>query len=48
MNGFKTNLLRVLFIILSVVFLAVGFHNEEFIPVLQKAVTVCLECIGIG
>jgi len=48
MNGFKINLLRVLFIVLSVIFLAIGFSNEEFIPVLQKAVTVCLECIGIG
>ncbi len=29
-------------------FLAIGLTRGEFADVLQKAVRICLECIGIG
>lgn len=48
MNNLKTNLMRITFLVLSALFLGIGIKNEEFVSVLQKAVTVCLECIGIG
>lgn len=48
MSNIKTNILRITFLVLSVLFLGIGIKNEEFISVLQKAVAVCLECIGIG
>lgn len=33
---------------LGVLFLALGLLRGEQIDVLQKAVRICLECIGIG
>lgn len=48
MKRIKTNLLRIAFLVLSILFLGIGIKNEEFVSVLEKAVRVCLECIGIG
>ncbi len=33
---------------LAIVFIAIGFFRLEHIEVLQKAINVCLECIGVG
>lgn len=33
---------------LAAVLLGVGMFRQEYFGVLQKAVTICLECIGIG
>lgn len=33
---------------LAVVMIAVGLVNQEHLQVMQKAVKICLECIGIG
>lgn len=33
---------------LSVGLIAAGFLRQEHLEVLQKAVRICLECIGIG
>ncbi len=33
---------------LSLVLIGIGVGNGEHLEVLQKAVMVCLECIGIG
>lgn len=33
---------------LGVLFIAAGLLRREHIEVLQKAVMICLECIGIG
>ncbi len=33
---------------LSAVCIAVGLMNQEHLEVMQKAVKICLECIGIG
>ena len=44
----KAVLLRVFFLILGAVFTAIGILGEEYTIVLNKAVRICLECIGIG
>ncbi len=36
------------FLFISVAFIIMGLLSGEFRVVWQKAVTVCLECIGIG
>lgn len=33
---------------LAAVLIALGLAGREHLEVLQKAVTICLECIGIG
>lgn len=33
---------------LAAAFLITGVCREEYVGVLQKAVNICLECIGIG
>lgn len=32
----------------GVLFLVVGVSKEQFMDIYQKAVMICLECIGIG
>ncbi len=34
--------------VISVLFIGIGIVNQEYWEVLQKAVRICLECIGIG
>lgn len=33
---------------LSVLFIAFGMLREEQLVVLKKAISICLECIGLG
>lgn len=48
MRGKKLLFTRIFFLLTSLSFLIVGIWSEEFLIVLQKAVKICLECIGIG
>jgi hypothetical protein len=34
--------------LLSAALIIIGLRSGEFVAVLEKAVTVCLSCIGIG
>lgn len=43
----RTNI-RIAVFVLSVLFIGVGIAKQEHLDVMQKAVMVCLECIGIG
>ena len=35
-------------LVCGVLFLVVGVLREEHLTVLEKAIRICLECIGIG
>lgn len=42
------NKVRYILIILSVLFIIIGVMRGENSEVLQKAINICLQCIGIG
>lgn len=48
MTGKRKNMLTVVLMIISALFVAVGVLMRQNLPVLFKAVRICLECIGIG
>jgi len=39
---------RIALIFLSILMIGIGYFNNEFSVVFNKAVNICLECIGIG
>ena len=44
----RRRLIQAGLLILGVCLLAAGILREELAVILRKAVTICLECIGIG
>ena len=36
------------FLIVGIVFVAVGVYRDEVVTVLDKGINLCLECVGIG
>lgn len=44
----KTWVVTACIIAVAVTFILIGIVREEHYEVLRKAITVCLECIGIG
>ena len=40
--------LRIGILVISLLFIGIGIVKQEQLEVMQKAVRVCLECIGIG
>ncbi|MCI8626741.1 MAG: hypothetical protein HFI40_10745 [Lachnospiraceae bacterium] len=44
----KKGALRLGILLLSLVFIGIGIWQEEYLEVMEKAVRICLECIGIG
>lgn len=42
------NLINLGLIITSVVLIMYGILNKEVVTVFNKAINICLECIGIG
>ncbi|MBR6653833.1 MAG: hypothetical protein IKL27_03770 [Oscillospiraceae bacterium] len=44
----KVDLMRTGLLLLAAVFVVLGVMRGETAVVLQKAVNICLECIGIG
>lgn len=44
----KTLILRLSILCVSIAFIGIGILRDEHLEVLRKAVTICLECIGIG
>ena len=47
-NMRKVNLLRIITGITAVAFIIIGAAQSGYHDTLMKAITVCLECIGIG
>lgn len=47
MNGIKRYLNKFIFI-LGIGFMIYGLYRGEVQTVFQKAINICLECIGIG
>ncbi|WP_346870476.1 CD1871A family CXXC motif-containing protein [Clostridium sp. UBA5119] len=43
----EKNFKYIIFII-SILFIGIGILREEQLVVLNKAVNICLECIGVG
>lgn len=39
---------RMVILTLAVLFISVGIMEQEYLDVFEKAVRICLECIGIG
>lgn len=44
----KNKWIPFLFLVLSIVMIGIGVLREEPMIVLNKAINICLECIGIG
>lgn len=42
------NIITSLLILLSITFIYIGYTKGEAQTVFQKAIQICLECIGIG
>lgn len=40
--------MRVCLLSLSILFIGIGLLRQEQLEVMNKAVRICLECIGIG
>lgn len=47
-SGKMINVVRSVVLVMSVLLIGTGVMNQEHTEVLQKAVKICLECIGIG
>jgi len=48
LTGRRRQTLRYSLLALALVFIVIGIAGGEFMTVLDKAVQICLECIGIG
>lgn len=44
----KKGLIRIGFLLTSILFIFAGLFRNEVGIVLKKAINICLECIGIG
>ncbi|MEG0292124.1 MAG: CD1871A family CXXC motif-containing protein [Anaerovoracaceae bacterium] len=44
----KSNWLTLVFLTLGTAFLVLGIVRKEYIIVMEKAINICLECVGIG
>lgn len=44
----KQTRFRICILVISLLLIGIGIVKQEHLEVMQKAVMVCLECIGIG
>ena len=48
MNFKKKRILQALAAVTSLAFILYGIHRDEILIVLDKAIHICFECIGLG
>lgn len=46
--NYKLKIVQFMLLAVSVLFIGIGLMRQEHLEVMQKAVRICLECIGIG
>lgn len=44
----KISKIRIILILVAILFIAIGIIRGEVAIILNKAIKLCLECIGIG
>ena len=44
----RINAIRVMLFALSAIMITYGVYRDEVVVVFNKAINICLECIGIG
>ena len=47
-NILKSRALSILLVMIGIVMMYIGVHRGEALVVMNKAIRVCMECIGIG
>ncbi|MEG0129053.1 CD1871A family CXXC motif-containing protein [Clostridium sp.] len=47
-NPLKSSRLTISIFLLGLIFIAIGLWRDEHTIVMEKAINICLECIGIG
>lgn len=47
-NDIKSNWITFLLFIIGASFLLLGIWRQEYTIVMEKAINICLECVGIG
>lgn len=48
MNFKKKRIFQTITVVISLAFILYGIHRAEILIVLDKAVHICFECIGLG
>ena len=48
MTFFRLKAVRLAVLAVSLLFIGLGLARQEHLDVMQKAVRICLECVGIG
>jgi hypothetical protein len=44
----NVNAVRIVLLVLAVVFIIVGIRNGSMMAVVNKAIRICTECVGLG
>jgi len=47
-NILKSRALSILLVMIGIAMMYIGVHRGEALVVMNKAIRVCMECIGIG
>ncbi len=47
-NILKSRAFSILLVMISIAMMYIGMHRGEALVVMNKAIRVCMECIGIG